>query len=144
MNAKEYRESNTVAIENCLKYHEWLFERDKNGNLIRLEKYNIILGDNRERMEVAFGKPHFHFVSEFRHHCWKFESPIYHATFVILTAKTKGTSIEMMDICCDCIQHRSDDIIEFVKSMAELISVRCDDKTLDGNRVIDLVRRNKR
>jgi len=137
MNTKEYKEANTVAIENCLGYQDWLFEVDKNGKHKRYKKYRSLLSDNRERMALAFGKPHFYFVSEFRYHCWKFESPVYRAAFVILTAKTKGTSIEMLNICHDCIQHRSDDIIEFVKSMAELISVRCDNKTLDGRRVVE-------
>jgi len=81
-------ELNTVPVLNCQEFFRWFSTTNLGW------RDPGILGDNRESFKKLWGKMDFSFKGEFYFHCWvrEFEGE----TFVVLTAKGKGTCVEML------------------------------------------------
>jgi len=77
---------NGVPIEMSADYRAWL---GKN-----LKRVMPLLADNREIFKRIWGKPDWHFDGEFYFHVWVKEHR--GETFLVFTAKTKGTCVEMV------------------------------------------------
>lgn len=94
----EKGELNAVPISNC----SLVFSKPSRrfpGTIDQIVKtqneYRVILVDNREAFRTAWGPMDFAYKgSEFHFHCWvrEFEGE----KFIILTAKGKGTAMEMV------------------------------------------------
>ena len=81
----------TTSINNFDRVNRWLLKiwDEDFGRNIRLH------GDNREVFRKIFGKPSFHFRSEFDFHCWLLK--LGRKQMLVLTAKGKGTSYELVN-----------------------------------------------
>ena len=113
--AKDYREGriHTVAIENSRGYGDWIL--DKCPSLLQYAK---CFQDNREAFKILFGKPDWHYRgSEFYFHVWVREHN--GETFLLMTAKGKGTCIEIVG---SNIENKSDAIISFVENLLEQLN----------------------
>jgi hypothetical protein len=128
MNAKEigkkYRagEINSISIENCRGYIQWICDTD--GATPDTWKSWIITRDNRETFKSIWGKMDFSYNgSEFYFHAWvkEFEGE----TFLVLTAKGKGTCIEMMaEGNYRSIDSKLDLIKRFIESILKDIKIK--------------------
>jgi len=108
MTCKEYKVSKSTDITNNFHVLNWKCE-----NIRRLD----LSGDNREVFLKVFGSPEFHFRGEFDFHCWtkEFEGK----TYIILTAKTKGTCYEILE---DFESVRGNDGQEYIRFFKQLQS----------------------
>ena len=102
---KDYKTKkvHTVPIDNNRGYREWM------GN--DFVHRDAILQDNRQIFRTLFGKPHWHYRGEFDFHVWvqEYEGE----TYIVLTAKGKGTCIEMVRPAYRGIESKTDKIIGF-------------------------------
>lgn len=88
---KEYKEAFASPIMNYKKVYVWFFEQMR----IDFELNNILCDSHLDLFTEKLGKPHFLFRYEFAHKGWKisFDGERY----FILTAKGKGTSLEVVE-----------------------------------------------
>jgi len=120
MTCKEYKKGCCANLWNSRVFRDWTDTLD-----IRTD-HHLILRDNRECFANVFGKAHFHYRSEFTYCAWslKFKNNEY----VLLTARDKGTCIEIVK---DNNQFELDDnpeYIEFGKWLLDKIKGKTNDK----------------
>lgn len=84
---------NAVDISNCRTYTNWLCGSNVLG-FIDARRMHDVLKDNREAFKTIWGKPDWYWRGEFHFHVWVREWD--GETFIVLTAKGKGTCIEMV------------------------------------------------
>jgi hypothetical protein len=114
---KEYAEGkiNTAAIENCPEYRDWILQslailQDKS-------RLHVLCKDNRESLKKLWGKPHFRYNNgEFYFHAWVCEDR--GETYIVLTAKNKGTCVEMVGSCGE-VRAKGKAIISFMGNLWE-------------------------
>jgi len=102
-------EVHTVALGNNMDYNKWFMSDFRN--------HSIVLHDNRIIFRQLFGKPDWHYKTDAYFHVWvrEFEDEI----FLILTAKGKGTCLEMVSSGCEEIQTKSEVIIKFANQLCQ-------------------------
>jgi hypothetical protein len=91
MPSKRYSDVHPLNIHNLPLVKSW-FDAEGNKEL-SFERTMLILGDNRSSLAKLYGKRQQTFTSEFRFDVWRIESDGLY--FWILSAKSKGTSIEV-------------------------------------------------
>jgi hypothetical protein len=103
------QDANAWAIENCVSFRKFFLGK----NFLFTHTINK---DNREDFKRVFDKPDTHWAgSEFYFHVWI----RYYGgeKFIILTAKGKGTCIELCDSSYTDIQKKGKVIIRFVEDL---------------------------
>lgn len=123
MNREEYEKSEQTPIENNPKVAQFIC--DEQVRLWELGKrsgkeYKSILSDNREVFAKVFGKPHFHYRGEFYFHGWQID--FMESSFVVLTAKEKGTCISILESWEKVRKANPKVMIEFVKYLTKKIN----------------------
>ena len=75
------------------KLSDWLSAGFKD-----FRKLHAMYRDNRQVFLREFGKPRFHFRSEFDYHCWpvKISEKDREVSILLMTARAKGTCIEVI------------------------------------------------
>ena len=96
-----------ARIMGCRFFSLWLNSRP--------HYVDTIYGDNRTAFRTLFGKPDFYFKSWNYHHVWIRE--FHGETFLVFTAKDKGTTIEMIGENFKSIQNKRKVIIAFAKDL---------------------------
>lgn len=91
MTAKDFVKTNMTPVENNRKASDLIC--DMQHEAYKLGYGKSLLSDNRKVFASLFGKPHFYYKGSFNFHCWSFTFE--GETFVVLTAKEKGTCIEI-------------------------------------------------
>lgn len=109
---KEWYEkrANACAVENNRLYRKAI------SSILLFHVAHTINKDNREAFKKIFGKPDTHWKgSEFYFHVWiqEFEGE----KFLLMTAKGKGTCIEICDTSFETIDQKNDVIIRFVENL---------------------------
>lgn len=109
-------------IDNCRKYNKWFRKKSTFSIFYSSKLYDrslpgIIFGDNRKLLKKLFGKPDWYYRGEFYFHVWVKEKD--NETYLIFTAKEKGTGIEIVCPKDRDIQSKGKKIIAFVKELYE-------------------------
>ena len=128
---KQYAEGEAKAtpIENCRAYMYWVFPK---GHPTKDCSLMLLTDDNRKSFRHLFGKPNFYFKSEFYFHVWEREFNGH--TFLLLTAKDKGTCIEMVGETAKTIREKGEVVVAFVTELSnQLRSYHDTIRTRQGN-----------
>ena len=119
-NFKQWYENNIACdIYNCHELRTWLYGNYK--SYTKFEDSCLLTKDNRKDFRTLYGKPDATWTGEFRFSVWirEFKGE----KFIVLTAKTKGTCIEIANTSpCIDINEKASVIIAFVKSV--LVSLK--------------------
>lgn len=114
MNKKEFDlwfrgQANSCPVENCKKY------RISFITYLISDKFHILSKDNRKDLRTVLGKPDAYWNGEFYFHVWirEFEDE----KFIIMTAKNKGTCIEICNTSIKTIEKKGDVIIRFMNDL---------------------------
>lgn len=103
-------EANACAIENSKKYRKFLY-KDHDARYS-----HVITKDNRRDFRWRFGKADTYWSSsEFYFHVWIVD--FCGEKFILLTAKGKGTCIEICDTSYTSIQKKGGVIIRFIEEL---------------------------
>lgn len=104
------RRSNSCSIDNCSAYLASIC------GILNFHKHHFLSRDNRETFKKIWGKPDTYWKgSEFYFHVWirEFENE----KFIVLTAKGKGTCIEICDTSLKKINSKKEIIIRFTEDL---------------------------
>jgi len=100
----------SLPIENCKNFNTF------SSDIKNFYKLHSILKDNRKTFKKILGKPDTYWKgSEFYFHVWirEFKGE----KFLILTAKGKGTCIEICNTTLENVNKKSSIIIEFIENL---------------------------
>jgi hypothetical protein len=109
---KDYVEGKlqTAAIENCKAYRDWMMDRSSEDWKSRM---HLLCRDNREAFKKLWGKPDWHYNNgEFYFHGWVLVRG--GETFIVQTAKHKGTCVEIVGADFDSVREKGKAIVEFM------------------------------
>lgn len=111
--------ANAMAIENCRGYWKWLV-KNLYGNRMSFDRAHLLMRDNRKTFRKIFGAPDAYWKgSEFRFSVWV--QGFQGEKFILLTAKGKGTCIEICDTTPDSIYCKSLVIKGYVENLIKTI-----------------------
>jgi len=108
------KRANACSIDNCRAYFNWI-----NKEFVRV---HLLCKDNRKTFKKAFGTPDTYWKgSEFRFSVWIQEYE--EEKFILLTAKGKGTCIEICDTDYETINHpkKSKAIMNYIELLLNKI-----------------------
>lgn len=87
--------------------------RYSNNKIFQFQSSRILLADNREKLKNVFGEPHWKWRGEFLFHTWVLE--YCGDTFIINTAKNKGTSYEVVRNKNEELIDKAENCIKFLE-----------------------------
>ena len=120
--SKRYEACSPWPIFNNELFREWEMKEFRKGILSRKEGEAPpalrLRSDNRKRFREALGKPDFCYRGSYYYHCWVFEFE--GDTFIVMTAKEKGTCIEKVG-GIDYSKAEGKKCIRFVKDLLKKI-----------------------